>query len=53
MTSSEVTAVDTSALAVKAKVKTASGEVTLEADVLLSAVGVLPILKDRVGNTNY
>ena len=40
MTSSEVTAVDTSGNGVKAKVKTANGEVTLEADVLLSAVGV-------------
>lgn len=40
MTSSEVTAVDTSGDGVKAKVKTATGEVTLEADVLLSAVGV-------------
>ena len=40
MTSSEVTSVDTSGDGVKAKVKTASGEVILEADVLLSAVGV-------------
>jgi len=40
MTSSEVTSVDTSGNGVKAKVKTADGEVTLEADVLLSAVGV-------------
>jgi dihydrolipoamide dehydrogenase len=40
MTSSEVTAVDTSGNGVKATVKTASGETTLEADVLLSAVGV-------------
>lgn len=40
MTSSEVIAVDTSGAGVKAKVKTATGEVTLEADVLLSAVGV-------------
>jgi dihydrolipoamide dehydrogenase len=40
MTSSEVTAVDTSGNGVKAKVKTADGETTLEADVLLSAVGV-------------
>jgi len=40
MTSSEVTSVDTSGTGVKAKVKTATGEVTLEADVLLSAVGV-------------
>jgi dihydrolipoamide dehydrogenase len=40
MTSAEVTSVDTSGNGVKAKVKTESGEVTLEADVLLSAVGV-------------
>jgi dihydrolipoamide dehydrogenase len=40
MTSSEVTKVDTSGNGVKASVKTANGEVTLEADVLLSAVGV-------------
>jgi dihydrolipoamide dehydrogenase len=40
MTSSEVTSVDVSGAGVKAKVKTATGEVTLEADVLLSAVGV-------------
>ncbi|MER3469988.1 MAG: dihydrolipoyl dehydrogenase [Chitinophagaceae bacterium] len=40
MTSSEVTKVDTSGNVVKATVKTQNGEVTLEADVLLSAVGV-------------
>jgi dihydrolipoamide dehydrogenase len=40
MTSSEVTKVDTSGAGVKATVKTASGEMVLEADVLLSAVGV-------------
>jgi dihydrolipoamide dehydrogenase len=40
MTSSEVTAVDTSGSGVRAKVKTPNGEVTLEADLLLSAVGV-------------
>jgi dihydrolipoamide dehydrogenase len=40
MTSSEVTSVDTSGDGIKTKVKTASGEVMLEADVLLSAVGV-------------
>jgi len=39
-TSSEVTAVDTSGNGVKAKVKTATGEITLEADILLSAIGV-------------
>jgi len=41
MTNSEVLSVDTSGSGVKAKVKTASGEVTLEADVLLSAAGVV------------
>jgi dihydrolipoamide dehydrogenase len=40
MTNSEVTSVDTSGSGVKAKVKTASGEVVLEADVVLSAIGV-------------
>jgi len=40
MTNAEVTSVDTSGAGVKAKVKTASGEVVLEADVLLSAVGI-------------
>jgi dihydrolipoamide dehydrogenase len=40
MTSSEVTKVDTSGNGIKATVKTANGEITLEADVLLSAVGV-------------
>jgi dihydrolipoamide dehydrogenase len=41
MTNSEVLSVDTSGAGVKAKVKTATGEVTLEADILLSAVGVV------------
>ena len=40
MTNSEVTSVDTSGNGIKAKVKTPEGEVTLEADVLLSAVGI-------------
>jgi len=40
MTSAEVTSVDTSGAGVKAKVKTSNGEVTLEAEVLLSAIGV-------------
>lgn len=40
LTSSEVTAVDTSGNGVKATIKTGSGETTLEADILLSAVGV-------------
>lgn len=41
MTSSEVVSVDTSGDGVKAKVKTPDGEVVLEADILLSAVGVV------------
>jgi len=41
MTSSEVISVDTSGNGVKAKVKTKDGEVVLEADILLSAVGVV------------
>ncbi|MEP7165976.1 MAG: dihydrolipoyl dehydrogenase [Ferruginibacter sp.] len=41
MTNSEVTKVDTSGTGVKATVKTADGEVILEADILLSAVGVV------------
>jgi dihydrolipoamide dehydrogenase len=41
MTGSEVMKVDTNGQGVKAIVKTASGEVTLEADILLSAVGVV------------
>ena len=40
MTSSEVTSVDTSGAGVKAKVKSAAGETILEADILLSAVGI-------------
>ena len=40
LTNAEVTSVDTSGNGVKAKVKTQNGEVVLEADVVLSAVGV-------------
>lgn len=40
MTSSEVTSVDTSGDGVKATVKTKKGEETLEADIVLSAVGI-------------
>ncbi len=40
MVNSEVTAVDTSGAGVKATIKTADGEKVLEADILLSAVGV-------------
>ncbi len=41
MTNSEVLKVDTSGVGVKATVKTPNGEITLEADILLSAVGVV------------
>jgi dihydrolipoamide dehydrogenase len=41
MTSAEITKVDTSGPGVKATVKTAAGEEVLEADILLSAVGVV------------
>src|SRR6188474_632921 len=41
MTSSEVLSVDTSGAGVKATVKTPNGEVVLEADIVLSAVGVV------------
>lgn len=40
MTSSEVTKVDTSGAGVKATVKTSKGEEVLEADIILSAVGI-------------
>jgi dihydrolipoamide dehydrogenase len=40
LTNSEVTGVDTSGNGVKAKVKTPTGEITLEADIVLSAVGI-------------
>lgn len=40
LTSSEVTAVDTTGPGVKAHIKTPDGQITLEADILLSAVGV-------------
>ena len=46
MTSSEVLGVDISGAGVKAKVKTPTGEITLEADVLLSAVGVTANIED-------
>ena len=41
MTNSEVLKVDTSGEGVKATVKTATGDVVLEADILLSAVGII------------
>ncbi|MBC6489983.1 dihydrolipoyl dehydrogenase [Flavihumibacter stibioxidans] len=40
MTNANVESLDTSGNGVKAKVKTATGEITLEADIVLSAVGV-------------
>lgn len=40
LTNSEVGGVDTSGNGVKAKIKTPTGEVTLEADIVLSAVGI-------------
>ena len=40
LVNSEVTSVDTSGAGVKAKVKTATGEQILEADILLSAIGI-------------
>ncbi len=40
MTNASVDSLDTSGSGVKAKVKTANGEITLEADVVLSAVGI-------------
>jgi dihydrolipoamide dehydrogenase len=41
MTNSEVLSVDTSGAGVKAKIKTPTGEIILEADIVLSAVGVI------------
>ncbi len=46
MVNSEVVQVDTSGEGVKAKIKTADGEVTLEADILLSAVGITANLEN-------
>ncbi len=42
MTNAEVTSVDTTGEGVKATIKTAKGEEILEADVVLSAVGIVP-----------
>jgi dihydrolipoamide dehydrogenase len=42
MTSSEVTKVDTSGTGIKATVKTKKGDVIVEGDILLSAVGIVP-----------
>ncbi len=46
MTNSEVLKVDTSGNGVKATIKTADGEKTLEADILLSAVGIVANLEN-------
>ncbi|MBL7764592.1 MAG: dihydrolipoyl dehydrogenase [Chitinophagaceae bacterium] len=46
MTNASVESVDTSGAGVKAKVKTATGEVILEADMVLSAVGVVANLEN-------
>ena len=46
MTNSEVLKVDTTGEGVKATVKTPTGEVILEADILLSAVGVVANIED-------
>lgn len=46
MTNASVERVDTSGAGVKATVKTATGEVTLEADIVLSAVGVVANLEN-------
>ncbi len=46
MTNASVESVDTSGAGVKAKVKTATGEITLEADIILSAVGVVANLEN-------
>ena len=45
-TSSEVTSADTSGSGVKAKVKTGNGEITLEADIILSAAGIVANIED-------
>ncbi len=45
-TSSEVISADTQGEGVKAKVKTGSGEITLEADIILSAAGIVANLEN-------
>lgn len=47
MTNASVESVDTSGAGVKAKVKTAKGEITLEADILLSAVGITSNIENQ------
>ena len=46
LTSSEVTKVDTAGAGVKAHVKNAAGESVLEADIVLSAVGIAPNIEN-------
>ncbi|MBK7763835.1 MAG: dihydrolipoyl dehydrogenase [Bacteroidetes bacterium] len=46
MTNASVESVDTSGTGVKAKVKTATGEIIVEADIVLSAVGVVANLEN-------
>jgi len=46
LTSSEVTKVDTSGSGVKATVKSAAGESVLEAEIMLSAVGIAPNIEN-------
>ncbi|WP_406629425.1 dihydrolipoyl dehydrogenase [Ornithobacterium rhinotracheale] len=46
MTNASVESVDTSGEGVKAEVKTKDGEVTLEADIVLSAVGITPNIEN-------
>lgn len=47
MTNSSVESVDTSGNGVKANVKTATGNITLEADILLSAVGIAANIENQ------
>lgn len=47
MTNASVESVDTTGKGVKAKVKTATGEITLEADILLSAVGIAANIENQ------
>lgn len=46
MTNASVEAVDTSGEGVKATVKTKDGEISLEADIVLSAVGIMPNIEN-------
>jgi len=46
LTGAEVTAVDTSSTPSKVKIKTAKGEETIEAEVVLSAVGITPNIEN-------